>query len=173
MLLEKGGLSDPGEFKRVSEILAGAIKEARRIMNNLHPAVLDELGLIATISWLCKEYQGSYPHITVQKEIGVSEEDISHPIKVVIYRVLQEALNNFAKHGKGTLVNLSLLKFGGTLYLKIQDNGQGFDADKVQKGLGLESMQERVELSGGIFKIESARSVGTTIRASWARGENP
>ena len=46
-------------------------------MNNLHPSVLDELGLIATIGWLCGEYQKSYPHISIQKEIAVSEEDIS------------------------------------------------------------------------------------------------
>ena len=70
-------------------------------MNNLHPSVLDELGLIATMSWLCGEYQKSYPHITVQKEIAVSEKDISDGNKGRHFRVLQEALNNFAKHGKG------------------------------------------------------------------------
>jgi len=167
MLLKKGNIPDPGEFQRVVDILASAMREARRIMNNLHPSVLDELGLIATVNWVCMEYQKSYPHIMVQKDIGVSEEDISFPIKVVIYRVLQEALNNFARHGKGNSVDLSLTKSDGTFALTIRDNGQGFDVEKAQKGLGLESMRERVEISGGVFKIESASGVGTAIQASW------
>jgi len=166
-LLKKGNIPDPGEFQRVVDILASAMREARRIMNNLHPSVLDELGLIATVNWVCTEYQKSYPHIMVQKDIGVSEEDISFPIKVVIYRVLQEALNNFARHGKGNSVDLSLTKSDGTFALTIRDNGQGFDVEKAQKGLGLESMRERVEISGGVFKIESASGVGTAIQASW------
>ena len=165
----KGNLSDPGEFKRVSDILAIVMKEARRIMNNLHPSVLDELGLIAAMSWLCGEYQKSYPHIKVQTKIEVTEGDISESVRVVIYRVLQEALNNFAKHGKGDRVELSLSKSDGTFEFIIRDNGQGFDVEKAQKGLGLESMRERVELSGGEFRIESNIGQGTTIRAIWSR----
>ena len=98
------------------------------------------------------------------------EKDIPEVLKVVIFRVLQEALNNFAKHGRGNLVELSLLKSGDALHLRIQDNGQGFDMGRVQKGLGLESMRERVEISGGSFHIESSEGKGTTIRASWSLG---
>ena len=96
------------------------------------------------------------------------EKDIPDILRVVIFRVLQEALNNFAKHGRGNLVELSLLKFGDALQLRIQDNGQGFDVVNVQKGLGLESMQERVELSGGEFQIKSGIGQGTTIQATWS-----
>ena len=167
-LLEKGKLSDPGELKRVVDILANAIKEARRIMNNLHPAILDGLGLISAINGLSGEYQISYPHIKVQKQIDVSEQDIADSLKIAIYRVLQEALNNFAKHGKGNLVDLSLSKSDGAFALTIRDYGQGFDLEKAQKGLGLESMRERVELSGGEFRIESSIGQGTTIRAIWS-----
>jgi two-component system NarL family sensor kinase len=67
-------------------------------------------------------------------------------------------------------VELSLLKSGDALYLRIQDNGQGFDVGKVEKGLGLESMQERVEISGGSYHMESAVGKGTTISASWPLG---
>ena len=169
MLLDKGKPVDPAELRRVADILAGTMKEARRLMNNLHPSTLDELGLIATIGWLCGEYQTSYPHITVQQEIAVSEKDIAEGIKVVIYRVLQEALNNFARHGKGDRVEVSLSKSDGTFSFVIRDNGQGFDVENAQKGLGLESMRERVELSGGEFQIESTTGQGTTIRANWSR----
>ena len=169
MLLDKGKQIDPTDLRRVSDILAGAIKETRRLMNNLHPSTLDELGLIATLGWLCGEYQRSYPHITVQQEIAVSEKDIAEGIKVVIYRVLQEALNNFARHGKGDRVEVSLSKSDGTFSFVIRDNGQGFDVENAKKGLGLESMRERVELSGGEFLIESTTGQGTTIRANWSR----
>ena len=166
-LLQKGKLSDLGELKKVREVLGIAMTEARRIMNNLHPSVLDELGLIAAMNWLCKDYQKSYPHIQVEKQVGVSEGDISESIRVVIYRVLQEALNNFARHGKGDRVELSLSKSDGAFALMIRDNGQGFAVETAQKGLGLESMRERVELSGGEFQIESVIGQGTTIRAIW------
>jgi signal transduction histidine kinase len=136
-------------------------------MNNLHPSVLDELGFLAAMNWLCGEYQKSYPHISVQTEISVSESDISNGMRIVIFRVLQEALNNFAKHGKGDRVEVSLLKADGTFSFVIRDNGQGFDVERAEKGLGLESMRERVELSGGEFQIESDLGRGTTIRATW------
>ncbi len=167
MLMNQGKPVEPGEFKKVVDVLTTSIHEARRIMNNLHPAVLDELGLVAAINSLCFEYQKSYPHINIQKEIAISEKDIADGIRVVIFRVLQEALNNFAKRGKGDQVNLSLSKSDNTFTFTIRDNGQGFDTEKAQMGLGIESMRERVEVSGGTFKIESAIGQGTTIRAIW------
>jgi signal transduction histidine kinase len=65
-------------------------------------------------------------------------------------------------------VEVSLFKSEGTFSLVIRDNGQGFDVETAQKGLGLESMRERVELSGGGFQIESIIGKGTTIRAIWS-----
>ena len=156
-----------GELRRIADVLAGTMKEARTIMNNLHPSLLEELGLIATIRWFCGEFQKSYPHIAVQQEILVSEGDISGGIRVVIYRILQEALNNFARHGNGDRVEVSLSKSDGTFSLVIRDNGRGFDVGNAGKGLGLESMRERVELSGGDFQLESSIGRGTTIRAIW------
>jgi signal transduction histidine kinase len=167
MLLKKGQLGDAKEFDRVTEIMQKAIKETRGIMNNLRPSILDELGLVPTIGWLLQEYQKAYGHIGFQKEIEVLEKDIPEILKVVIFRVLQEALNNFAKHGKGNSVSLSLWKSGNSLHLRIKDNGQGFAIGKVQKGLGLESMRERVEISGGVFQVESSIGQGTTILATW------
>ena len=167
MLLDKGTPVDPAGMRRIADILGLTMKEARRIMNNLHPSVLDELGFLAAMRWICGEFQKSYPHISVQTEIGVFENDISDGIRIVIFRVLQEALNNFAKHGKGDRVEVSLSKSEGIFSFAIRDNGQGFDMDKVEKGLGLESMGERVELSGGEFRVETAIGQGSTIRAIW------
>jgi signal transduction histidine kinase len=97
-------------------------------------------------------------------------------LKIVIYRILQEALNNVAKHSEADLISLSLRAQGGKLELSISDNGVGFDvADTISGerqggGLGLASMKERGELSGGSFSIESSRGTGTIIRALWPCG---
>jgi signal transduction histidine kinase len=94
----------------------------------------------------------------------------------VIYRISQEALNNIAKHSKAGCVCLSLQKIDNTIQLTIQDDGQGFDLmetvaiDGTRKGLGLTSMTNRAQLSGGCFKIESIFGKGTVVRASWPIG---
>ncbi len=103
----------------------------------------------------------------------VEENDVSPSLKTVIYRTLQEAVNNIAKHSKADLAHLSLRKTGGKVELLVQDNGRGFDLKEVvdsessRQGFGLVSMRERTELSGGSFSIDSTEGEGTTIRASW------
>jgi signal transduction histidine kinase len=106
-------------------------------------------------------------------EQTLEERDIPNALKIVIFRVTQEGMNNIAKHSKADLVHLSLRKMDGRIELVLKDNGQGFDLKKVlglestKRGLGLTSMRERTELSGGSFAIESAEGKGTTVRASW------
>jgi signal transduction histidine kinase len=96
---------------------------------------------------------------------------VPDPLKAVIYRILQEAMNNVAKHSKANLVSTSLRrKKDGRIELVIEDNGTGFNMESVKKGLGLGSMRERAELSGGSFDIESVKGKGTVIRASWPIG---
>jgi len=98
---------------------------------------------------------------------------VPDPLKTVIYRVLQEALNNVAKHSKADLVRLSLRKTEETVELAIEDNGVSFDVreaftvESARRGLGLSSMKERTELSGGSFGIESVKGAGTIVRALW------
>ena len=154
-----------------------AIDESRRMQANLRPSILDDLGILPTIEWQCREYQRMYPHIRVEKQIDVTEDDIPDSLKTVIYRISQEALNNIAKHSKADLVTLALQKAGDPIELVIQDNGQGFNVEETfskgsyKRGLGLSSMRERAELSGGSFDIESIRERGTTIRVSWPLNE--
>ena len=76
-------------------------------------------------------------------------------------------MNNIAKHSEVNQVYLSLKKEENTLELTIRDNGQGFDLAKIKNGMGLSTMRERTQLSGGTYTIESAKEEGTTIRASW------
>ena len=111
--------------------------------------------------------------VRVDQEVMIEESEVPDSLKIVIYRVTQEAMNNVAKHSKADLVRLCLRKIDGRIKVMVEDNGQGFDLEKVlglgstRGGLGLSSMRERTELSGGSFEIESVEGKGTIIRAWW------
>ena len=136
--------------------------------------MLDEIGVIATIAWFCRNFHISFPHILIRRTIDVDEGRIPGHLKIVIFRILQEALNNIAKYSQATAVDICLARKEGRLELNISDNGAGFDLGAVlnensyDRGLGLSGMRERTELSGGRFNIESIRGRGTAIGASWA-----
>ncbi len=169
--LQKLNQEDP-VVKSLIEITARAMKDSRRIMTDLRPSTLDDLGLIQTINWFCRDFQGVYSNLEITADIDVAEEVIPDELKIVIFRILQEAFNNIAKHSHADSVSLSL-KAPGYIELRIKDNGTGFNINKVfhskksDHGIGLESMRHRAEISGGTFEIESARRKGTTIRVSW------
>ncbi len=156
------------QLEGIVPVIQQSLDEVRRIGMNLRPALLDDLGLLPTIGWFVREYQNTYPGIRVEKQTEIEETQVSDPLKAVIYRILQEAMTNIAKHSKANLVSISLMrKVDGRIELVIQDNGIGFDMESVKKGLGLGSMRERAELSGGSLDIDSVKGKGTALRASW------
>ena len=155
-------------LEAIMPIIQQSIEEVKRIGMNLRPAILDDLGLLPTIEWFIRQYQTTYPSIRVEKQTEIDENQVPDPLKAVIYRILQEAMNNTAKHSKANLVSISLMgKKDDRIELVIEDNGIGFDMESIRKGLGLGSMRERAEFSVGSFDIESIKGKGTVIRASW------
>lgn len=174
LLREKSNADLATTFKSLIQITEQSIEEARRLMSDLRPSVLDDMGLIATLNWYCRRFESIYPDIRVTKEIVSDESIIPESLKIVIYRIIQEAFNNLAKYSEADTVNLSLVFNEGCLKLSVKDNGRGFDAEKVlrdprfeEKGFGLTSMKERTDLSHGVFEIDSAKGNGTAVRASW------
>jgi PAS domain S-box-containing protein len=167
------GIATPASLEIPTAWIGHAIDEARKIIMDLRPSMLDDLGIIATIRWFCGQFRMTHAKICVEEEVRVEENEVPGSLKIVIFRVVQEALHNIAKYSEAELVNLFLGKTKGKIELTIEDNGVGFDlqstlsSENEKRGLGLASMKERTELSGGIFTIESAREVGTTIRACW------
>jgi signal transduction histidine kinase len=161
------GIGTTEAMKELSLNMAHTIGEVRRIMTDLRPSILDDLGLLSALNWFCREYEKSYSHLSVQKQIGISEDEVPDLLKTVIFRISQEAMSNVAKHSKASLVNLTLQKAGESVELTIQDNGHGFQYGEIAKGFGLSTMKERAELSGGTFAIQSTEGKGTAIRASW------
>jgi signal transduction histidine kinase len=163
----KRGLGSSDSMKDLTLNMAQAIGEVRRIMTDLRPSILDDLGILPALNWFCREYEKTYSHLSVQKQIGLSEEEVPDPLKTVIFRISQEAMSNVAKHSKASLVDLALQKAGERLELTIQDNGHGFRPDEIVRGFGLTTMKERAELSGGISDIQSTPGKGTIVRVSW------
>ena len=92
-------------------------------------------------------------------------------LKIAVFRIIQEALQNTAKHSRAEFVDVTLRENAGQIELLVEDKGIGFDPEailsKQERGLGLSTMRERAELSGGSFEIDSTAGEGTSIRASW------
>ncbi len=160
-------------LKAVIPVIQESVEECRRMQMDLRPSILDDLGLLPAIAWFSRRLQTIYSDIKIEQEMGVEEGEIPTGLKIVVFRVIQEATNNIAKHSKADLIRLFLGKIDGRMELVIQDNGQGFNLEKMKllevtkKGLGLTSMRERIELSGGSFGIESVEGKGTIVRGSW------
>lgn len=160
-------------LERVVTLIRNAIEEARRISVSLHPAIIDQLGIIATISWYCREYRNIYSDIRLEQHITAQEADIPARLKIIIYRILQETLTNVAKHSNAEQVHVTLTCRDGRLILVVQDNGPGFNPGASQpaagenRGFGLLSLRERVEVSGGEFRLRAAQGKGTKITALW------
>jgi len=178
--MEKSGDGRVGPLKTVIPVIQESIEECRRIQMDLRPTILDDLGLLATFSWFCRRFQTIYSGIRIEQRFDIAEHEIPDSLKIVVYRVTQEAMNNIVKHSGAEQVRLSFRKKDGRINLLIRDNGRGFDLEKAlstnstDRGWGLLNMRERTELSGGTFDITAAEGKGTTIRASWPLpGANP
>lgn len=149
------------------------IAETRKMSVSLRPAMIDQLGVLATTSWFCREYQKIYPHITVTTTAEIDEEEIPSTLKIVMYRIVQESLTNIAKHSGADTAEVFIRKKGMTVEASVTDNGIGFDyndmtTDKdLSSGIGLITMRERVEVTGGVFEVKSEKNRGTTVKATW------
>ncbi len=173
-------LRNNGTDKKVLPLLEHALanienifEEVRRIYMDLRPALLDDLGIQATAGWFIREFQKVYSHIRVEKEIDIEEREVPEPLKIILFRIMQEAFNLVAKQGKTDFIRFSLGRTGDRLQITIRNNGNGFnieqppDLNQPRREYGFLWMRERVELSGGSFEIESLKGKETAIRASW------
>jgi signal transduction histidine kinase len=155
-------------------LLQESSEEIRNIIMNLRPSILDDLGILATIGWFCRQFTSVYSHIRLAKTIEIAEDQVPDALKTILFRILQEAMNNIAKHADAEAVSIYLGKTGNALELRIEDDGCGFHADRLMasgssfQAFGLTGMKERVELSGGRFAIHSAPGKGTRVDARWA-----
>jgi signal transduction histidine kinase len=171
-LLESGEQEKGHELLRsIVPKLDAAIAELRRTTSDLRPPMLDDLGIIATLSWFFRELGPVCNGKRIEKDVTVTEGDVPMPVKAAIFRILQEAMNNVLKHANADLVRVCLKKSDGEIRFSIEDNGQGFDRETTpgcrRCGFGLLTMKERAISCGGTLEVESARGRGTRIAAAW------
>ena len=156
------------DLQEVQGIAQSTLDNIRSLSQALHPVLLDEAGLVSTLDWYIP---------TVERQTGLvlhyEKSGDTYPVGasagVQIYRVLQEALNNVARHS-GAKEALIRLKFESTaLVLEVEDHGKGFRPAEGQTGIGLVAMRERAEILGGSLKVSPLPAGGTLVRLQVAR----
>jgi PAS domain S-box-containing protein len=160
-------------LERALPLVRGVLEHVRRIYMGLRPSILDDFGIIATLNWLGRELRSAQHQIRIEIFAGVEESEIPEPLKLVIFKIAQQGLENAIKHSGGELVRLTLEKSSGVLELIIEDDGGGFDPTEAgseevaKRGFGLISMRERADSSGGAFTLRSSLGTGTVLRVRW------
>jgi signal transduction histidine kinase len=163
----EGGLGEA--VAQAIEQIEESIANLRALITDLRPAALDELGIQAAIEALA-ERNGRHglevdASIELAHEQGGEPQRMSGELESALYRIVQEALTNAAKHGKASRAVVEIREHSGDVRLLVRDNGGGFDPQAKSEGFGLLGMSERVALLGGELHIESSPDGGTTIRA--------
>jgi signal transduction histidine kinase len=160
-------------LEKIIDLVRETMEEAQRMATNLRPSILDDMGILAAIQWVARKFQEIYSNVIIKTDLGISEVDIPEPLKIVILRIVQEALNNIAKHSKADSIYVGLKRNGTGLELIVEDNGKGFHPEKIQSksnpegGMGLNGMRERAELYKGTFRIDSEKGKGSILQVFW------
>ena len=151
----------------IKEHLIDLSRDVHRMSRQLHPAILDDLGLPDALRSEC-ERLGNQSQLAVHFHCGHLPTGLPKDIALCLYRVAQESLWNAAKHAHTDRVDLALNADAECVRLEVRDYGCGFDVAQTlsQPGLGLASMRERVRLVGGTINVESAPQQGTSIVVS-------
>jgi two-component system NarL family sensor kinase len=182
------GDSDPNSV----ELLNGARGGLRQVLNEvasvsteLRPSMLDDLGLLPTIEWYCRTFERAH-RLNVVRQLYVDESQVADDLKLPIFRFVEETLGNVARHAHASRVEVLLTRVSDGLLLCVQDNGEGFDPARCDErragglGIGLASVRQRIEASGGRLSVETAPCGGARVLATWrddrgtgARGAEP
>jgi two-component system sensor histidine kinase DegS len=158
---------------KLEAMTADSLKELQRLMTDLRPSHLDDLGLSAALRWYGTKIQ-EHSSLHIRVDIHGEECDLDDAMKITIFRIIQECLNNIMKHAQATHVNIHVHYEERHVRLSIMDNGVGFDRELVQQrrssrpSLGLAGMEERAALLGllgGTVHVQSRPGYGTQVEA--------
>lgn len=155
---------------QLRDLAERTLAEIRRLIYDLRPSILDDLGLVAALRWYAKSLLDPRGIAWSLSVSGIASR-LPPAMETVAFRLVQEALANVQRHSRATAVNVSLALVGRELRVRIEDNGQGFDAQRIRTagrdgGFGLIGMRERVELVGGRWEAHSRPGAGTIITAT-------
>ena len=170
-IIEKNPSQMHSEIDILREVLRENIREVRRSIFALRPISLEELGFLPALEQFTREF-GEQNQLYVELRVAESGDGLDPALELVLFRIIQEALNNVGKHARATSAWIELgLKADEYSTLVVRDDGVGFDTSTLgsvvrQGHLGLAQMRERVESIGGTVKIESHAGKGTLVRVS-------
>lgn len=155
----------PVALAALRELVVNTLQDVRRLAVELRPKALDDFGLLPAVERLVETFRAA-TGIEVQFESRLGEERLPAEVETTLYRVIQEALTNVAKHAAAQSVSVLLVRRDASATAVIEDDGQGFTtADEARGGIGLAGMRERLALLGGRLIIESDAATGTTVAA--------
>jgi two-component system sensor histidine kinase UhpB len=152
------------------ELADTALAEVRQLSHVLRPQMLDELGLEPTLRWLARTFQ-KRTGIEVGLVFEGAERRVDADVETLVYRIVQEALTNVARHSGARAAAVTLTRAPERLFVRIEDRGAGFRPEALlaagdeERGFGLRAMHDRVEFMNGRFSLRSAPGEGTTVEA--------
>ncbi|MBE0425837.1 MAG: sensor histidine kinase [Nitrospirae bacterium] len=158
------------ECEDILEFINQVIENVRRLSRDLSPTVLDDLGLTAAIRWLINNLKTSNKKIQITSNITNIDHFFPQDAQINIYRIIQEALTNIGEHAQAKNVSIHIAKHSKVISFSIEDDGKGFNVKQalrkitIERGLGLASMAERVQMIGGVFNLCSEEGQGTQIK---------
>ncbi|HYG58179.1 MAG TPA: GAF domain-containing sensor histidine kinase [Symbiobacteriaceae bacterium] len=157
-------------LKGVRDMAEDTLAEVRRVIHEMRPSVLDDLGLEAALRWLLKRYEAG--GMAVSLELSGLERRLPGHVEITIFRMVQEACTNTVKHAKANGLWVRIAREGAHMKVEVQDDGRGFDPDRAEqsRAMGLAGMKERIALAGGTLSIQSAPGSGTRLLASLPLG---
>jgi signal transduction histidine kinase len=147
------------------ETAAQTLRDVGRLARGLHPSVLDDLGLAVAVTRHVQEFARVHGIVEDTRIEGLESDPPLPLVQNTVYRVLQEALTNVAKHAGARRVSVRLVRDEAMVELRVRDDGVGFEPGANPRGLGLQGMRERAALLGGAVQLESEPGEGTMITA--------
>jgi signal transduction histidine kinase len=156
------------ELREVNEIAQTALESVRGLSQTLHPSILEDAGLDDTIDWFIPQAERQLGIRIAYERVGTAGS-MDSAAAVHVYRVLQEGLNNVARHSGATEASVRLRASDDMLSLEIEDHGRGLDAATERRGLGIVTMRERAELVGGAIEFRRPTAGGTLVRLTVPR----
>ena len=150
----------------ISSVARQMMEIVREMLQRLRPAILDELGLQASLHELIDNWRQRNRGVSVSINISIQLNNLNETIAITAYRIVQECLTNITKHSNARLVTIKVEHQAELLKLSVKDSGQGFDPQHIAKGFGLAGMRERVEGLGGSFQLIADLGSGVMIEVS-------
>ena len=149
----------------VRNMAEDTLAEVRRVIHEMRPTVLDDLGLEAAVKWLMKRYEATGLAISVDMR-GLSRRLPGH-VEITVFRLVQEACTNTVKHARATALQVKVIRHESRITVEVADDGQGIDPARLGRGagMGLAGLKERVALAGGTLEIASEPGSGTRLFA--------